>query len=60
MNKIFKEIKVSNPFSKMSYFAQAQLGKFSPLDGVGFLQQLNPALSLNGMGDYFRASEVTL
>lgn len=37
MNKIFKEIKVSNPSSKMSCFAQAQLGKFSMLGGVGVL-----------------------
>lgn len=37
MNKIFEEIKASNPSSKMCCFAQAQLGKFSMLGGVGVL-----------------------
>lgn len=33
MNKIFKEIKVSNPSPKVPYFAQ--LRKFSTLSGAG-------------------------
>ena len=34
MNKMFEEIKASDPSSKMSYSAQAQLGEFSMLGEI--------------------------
>lgn len=51
MNKVFKGIKISNPSSFMSCFAQAQLGKVSMLGEFRAPQKLNHGRFFRGLGN---------
>lgn len=60
MNKMFKEIKKSQTHPlKCLIVLRLSWGSFPYWVKLGFPLKPNPGLSLNGMGDHFRASEVT-